>query len=97
MKTIAKLAFMLMLGGFLFMSSCTGSYYVTDRPVEPVYERPAAPYDGAVWIGGNWVWRGGSYTYVHGHWARPRPGRVWVRGTWEHSRRGYHWHRGHWR
>lgn len=97
MKTIAKLGFTLILGSLLFMTSCTGSYYVISRPTEPFYQRPVAPYPGAVWVDGDWVWSGGSYVYVHGHWARPRRGRVWVRGRWEHSDRGYHWHRGHWR
>jgi len=88
---------MLALAGALMMSSCAGTYYVTARPAEPVYERPVAPYEGAVWIDGEWVWSGGTYVYARGHWARPRQGRVWVRGEWASGPRGYVWHRGHWR
>lgn len=97
MKTISKLWIMLAMAGSLFMTSCAGSYYVTDQPAEPVYVRPASPYAGAIWIDGDWVWRGGRYVYTQGHWARPRPGHVWVRGGWYHGPRGYAWHRGHWR
>jgi len=97
MKTISKFGIMLAMAGSLFMTSCAGSYYVTDQPVEPVYERPVRPYANAIWIDGDWAWRGGRYVYVRGYWARPRAGRAWVRGGWYHTPRGYTWHRGHWR
>jgi hypothetical protein len=97
MKTLSKFGLLLALAGSLFLSSCAGSYYVTAQPVEPVYERPVAPYQGAVWIDGDWTWSGGSYAYVRGHWDRPRAGRVWVRGNWERGQRGYRWHKGYWR
>ncbi len=97
MKTILKLGLIAALAGSLFMTACEGSYYVTEQPVEPVYERPLPPYSGAVWIDGDWDWVGGNYVYIRGHWARPRRGRAWVRGSWEHGARGYRWHKGHWR
>ncbi len=97
MKTISKLGIMLAMAGSLFMASCAGSYCITDQPAEPVYVRPVQPYANAVWIDGDWVWRGGSYVYQRGYWVRPRAGRAWVRGGWYHSPRGYTWHRGHWR
>ena len=97
MKTLTKLGLLITLVSSLFLSSCVGSYYVTDQPVEPVYERPVAPYAGAVWIDGDWTWYGGRYTYVRGHWDRPRPGHAYVRGSWQHTNRGYRWHRGGWR
>ncbi len=87
---------MLALAGSLFLSACEGSYYISEQPVEPVYERPAPPYAGAVWIDGEYTWVGGRYVYARGHWDRPRVGHVYVRGTWEHTGRGYRWHRGHW-
>jgi hypothetical protein len=96
MKKITKLGLMVALAGSLFMSACAGEYYVSDQPVEPVYDRPAAPYEGAVWIDGDWTWDGGRYTYVQGHWDRPRAGHVWARGNWERTNRGYKWHKGHW-
>ena len=96
MKTLSKLGIMLALTGSLFLSSCAGEYYVADQPEEPVYDRPATPYDGAIWIDGDWTWNGDSYVYSRGHWDRPREGHTYVRGSWAHSPRGYSWHRGHW-
>lgn len=96
MKTVNKLLIGLALAGGL-LTACSGDYYVTDQPAEPVYSRPAAPYDGAVWVSGDWVWNGGRYVYRNGYYARPRSGRAWVAGSWERSNRGYHWRRGHWR
>ena len=96
MKTIAKVGILLVLTGSM-LTSCAGDYYVASQPVEPYYVRPASPYDGAVWIDGEWVWTGNRYNYIGGHWARPRTGRTWVRGTWIHGNGGYAWHRGYWR
>ena len=96
MKTISKFGMMLALAGALFLSACAGSYYVSSQLDEPVYERPAAPYEGAVWIDGEWEWNGGRYVYARGHWDRPRVGHVYVRGNWEHTGRGYRWNHGHW-
>lgn len=97
MKTLQKFGIMSLLAGSLFMTACAGEYYVSDQPAETVYVRPAAPYEGAVWIDGDWVWTNGVYVRQPGHWARPRAGRVWVAGNWHHGPRGYAWHRGHWR
>ncbi len=97
MKTLSKFGLLLFLAASLFLSACAGSYYVNERPVEPVYVRPVVPYQGAVWVENEWVWNGSRYTYVNGYWARPRPGRVYVRGEWVNNGRGYVWHRGHWR
>ncbi len=97
MKTLSKLGVLAALAGSLFMASCSGEYYVQSQPSEVVYERPAAPYPGAVWIEGDWVWSGGTYVHQPGHWARPRNGRVWVAGSWYNGQRGYAWRRGHWR
>jgi len=96
MKTLLKIGSLFVIAISMFLSSCAGSYYVSDQPVEPVYERPVAPYAGAIWIDGDWVWRGGTYVYVRGHWDRDRPGRRWMRGSWERTNRGYRWRRGHW-
>ena len=96
MKTISKLGLMLALAGSTAFASCEGSYYVADQPIEPVYEHGVAPYEGAIWIDGEWGYRGGRYEYTRGHWDHPRPNRTYVRGSWEHNARGYTWHRGHW-
>ena len=96
MKTLSKFGVLAALGGALFLSSCAGEYYVSDEPADVVYERPAPPYAGAVWIEGDWVYSGGRYVHSHGHWVRPRSGRTYVAGGWHHTPRGYAWHRGHW-
>jgi hypothetical protein len=96
MKTTSKLLIGIALAGSLF-AGCAGTYYVRERPNEPVYSRPAAPYANAIWVPGEWEWRGGRYEYVQGYWARPRGTRVYVQGSWETGPRGYVWHRGHWR
>ena len=95
MKTIAKLGIILALTGSLF-ASCSSQAYVTERPVEPVYERPAAPYPNAVWVPGEWVWRGNHYVYRRGFYARPR-NRGYVQGHWQPTNRGYVWVKGYWR
>jgi hypothetical protein len=96
MKTLLRFGVLFTLTVTLFLSSCAGSYYVTDQPAEPVYEQGVAPYGGAVWIGGEWGWSGGRYVYTRGHWDHGRAGHAYVRGNWEHTTRGYRWHRGHW-
>jgi hypothetical protein len=77
-------------------SSCTTSAYVSARPGDVTYVRPAAPGDGYIWIDGDWLWEGGRYTWHEGRWDRPRPGRVWHGGSWSQGRHGYRWNRGHW-
>ena len=57
-----------------------------------------APFRGAIWIGPEWVWRGGQYVTVPGYWGKPsRYGAVWVPGHWKYSRKGYRWVPGHWK
>ena len=78
------------------ISSCEGSYYVSERPADVYYERPVAPGPDYVWISGDWVWTGGSYHWHHGYWDRPRTGHVWVEGSWHSDHKGYKWNHGHW-
>ncbi len=98
MKSLIKFGLLSFLAASMFLApGCAGSYYVTDQPVEPVYERPTAPYANAVWVEGEWSWSGGNYVYTRGHWDHPREGHsTYVRGNWEHTNRGYKWHNGHW-
>ncbi|HTQ28689.1 MAG TPA: hypothetical protein VMI35_11190 [Puia sp.] len=73
-------------------------YYVTVRPAEPVVVRPVAPSPHHVWVENEWVWRGGAYVAVPGHWIVPPRGRVrWVPGHWVHEPgHGHYWVAGHW-
>ena len=97
MKTTRKILILFTLAVSLFMTACAGSYYISARPEEPYYERPSAPYAGAVWMDGEWVWNGHGYNYIGGHWVRPQGNRVWVKGSWQSGPRGYIWLKGHWR
>jgi hypothetical protein len=94
MKTIQMLilAAVISLGAI----SCGGGYYVTTRPSPPYYERPIRPGPDYVWIDGEWVWSGNTYTYTNGYWAAPRPYRTWVVGEWRPRGNGWYWRRGRW-
>lgn len=96
MKSLIKVFTCLSLAVNL-LSGCAGTYYVTERPAEPYYVRPAAPYHGAYWVPGEYTWRNGRYVYVNGYWTRPHYGRTYTRGYWQSTSRGYTWHRGYWR
>ena len=57
-----------------------------------------APFNGAVWIGPEWIWRGQRYECVPGYWARPHHyGAIWVPGHWKYTRREEIWVTGHWK
>lgn len=49
---------------------------------------PAAPYPGAIWVGGYWGWSGGRHQWVPGYWTQPRPGYHWRPRRWEPAPRG---------
>jgi hypothetical protein len=66
-----------------------GPVYAPSAPPPPQYEAiPAAPFVGAVWIGGFWNWSGGRYAWAPGHYARPRPGYHWQPRQWARNPRG---------
>lgn len=90
------LLMMVLLAGALSFGSCTTSAYVTARPGEVMYTRPAAPGPDYIWIDGDWMWSGGRYIWHEGRWDRPRAGRTWHGGSWSQTPRGYRWNRGHW-
>jgi len=96
MKTLIKIGLIAAMGSSLFLTSCAGEYYVSDQPADVYYDPGPAPYSGAVWIEGDWVYSGGHYVHNRGHWARARANRNWAKGNWEHNNQGYRWHRGHW-
>jgi hypothetical protein len=66
-------------------------------PPAPYGEAPsAAPYAGAVWIGGYWGWNSGRYHWVPGRWDRGRPGYVWRPYRWQPYGGRWHLHGGGW-
>jgi hypothetical protein len=57
---------------------------------------PPPPFDGAVWVGGYWVWQG-DWVWAHGHWVgAPRPNYVWVHPYYEHRDGVVIFINGHW-
>jgi hypothetical protein len=77
------------------LTGCSAGY-VTERPADVVYTRPAAPGPDYVWIGGEWEWSGGSYHWREGSWQHSRANHTWKSGYWENGNKGYRWHNGGW-
>jgi hypothetical protein len=71
---------------------------VQEAPPAPRVEVvPAAPYAGAVWIGGHWRWEGRRHVWVGGHYERARPGFAWEPAHWPREPHGWRFVPGHWR
>ncbi len=89
--------FLKILSAAIFIStmiSCSARVVAT-QPEAVVVERPAPPFTDAVWIDNEYVWRGGTYVVVPGHYVRHAG--VWAPGRWVKVRNGFRWHRGYWR
>jgi len=57
---------------------------------------PPPPFDGAVWVGGYWVWQG-DWVWAHGHWVGPpRPNYAWVHPYYENRDGVVLFITGHW-
>ena len=56
-----------------------------------------APWPGAVWIGGHWVWRD-RWVWQRGYWSRPpHTGARWAPGRWtRQSPSHWRWEPGRW-
>lgn len=72
--------------------------YVAQAPPPPPSEPiVVAPGPGYVWVGGDWVWRGG-WVWSGGYWVMPPyPHAVWVCGYWSNGPHGWRHAPGHWR
>ena len=94
---MVKLAFLVMLIIGAGSIKASAQIYVSVRPAWHPIARPVAPSPRHVWIDEDWVWRGGAYVAVGGHWALPpNPGWIWYGGHWGHGPRGDRWYPGHW-
>jgi hypothetical protein len=78
------------------LQSCY-THYVAQVPIAPIEVRGVSPYAGAVWLDGDWVWRGGRHTWVGGRWDHARTGSAWHAGEWRQGARGNYYVRGRWR
>jgi len=96
MKMILKICATALLGATMLTSCATrATFVVRERPVEPVYVRPAAPGPNAVWVTSEWEWRDGHYVHIPGHYVVNET-RVWVAGHWRETPNGFVWVKGHW-
>ena len=67
-------------------------------PALPVYEQPACPTDGYLWVPGYWAYDNNSgYYWVPGVWvAPPNPGLLWTPAYWGYENGYYGFHAGYW-
>jgi WXXGXW repeat (2 copies) len=65
-------------------------------PAMVVENYGAAPYAGAVWIGGYWGWEGGRHVWHGGYWDHPRPGYYWRPHAWVQVHGGWQMRQGGW-
>src|SRR5580658_2077135 len=68
-------------------------------PELPVYEQPAIPGDGYLWVPGYWYWNDDAqdYFWVPGTWLQaPEPGFLWTPGYWGNEGGAFLWHAGYW-
>ena len=72
---------------------------VESAPPPPIEEvRPAIPFQGAVWVPGNWSWNGHRYVWMGGRWSQRPAGYGWQDHRWERREDGRWAERpGHWR
>jgi len=66
-------------------------------PVLPVYEQPAIPAPGYLWVPGYWAWGDDGYYWVPGTWVLPpQEGLLWTPGYWGWADGVYVWNPGYW-
>ena len=68
-------------------------------PELPVYEQPAIPGDGYLWVPGYWAYSDDAdgYFWVPGTWVMPpQAGLLWTPGYWGWGDRGYVFNDGYW-
>ena len=65
----------------------------------PLYEQPAIPGKGYLWVPGIWAWRKSvpDYFWVPGTWVQPpKAGLLWTPPYWSRVDGGYSFHGGYW-
>jgi uncharacterized membrane protein len=66
-------------------------------PVLPVYEQPALPAPGYMWVPGYWSYGDDGYFWVPGTWVEPpAAGLLWTPGYWGFTNGAYIWNAGYW-
>jgi len=103
MRNLSLLRWLLLLAGVLVLSSpalaqvSVGVSVHVGPPALPIYEQPACPGNGFIWIPGYWYWGPDGYFWVPGTWViAPRVGFLWTPGYWGWGEGVYVWHPGYW-
>ena len=66
-------------------------------PPLPVYQQPAVPGDGYIWVPGYWARNALGFYWVPGAWViAPYPGALWTPGYWAFDNSYYRWSPGYW-
>jgi len=79
----------------IMLAGCSAGY-VSSRPADVTYARPASPGQGFVWISGEWQYSSGNYRWHEGSWQQGRENHTWKSGYWENGNKGYRWQKGGW-
>ncbi|MFM6925251.1 MAG: hypothetical protein ACKOU7_07085 [Ferruginibacter sp.] len=82
----------------VLLCSCgSGRVVYSEKPPDPVYDRPKSPDPSFVWKGPQYIKKDGKYEYQSGYWISPKnKAHRWIEGRWKHTRRGWVWEAGHW-
>jgi hypothetical protein len=71
--------------------------YLPQPPAPPAVAAPAEPpAPDTFWVPGAWEWRGTTYVWRAGYWARVQPGYVWVPPHYRWTPGGYLYVAGYW-
>ena len=92
------------LGLTLMLASAASMAFVTvglsiniAPPALPVYEQPAIPAAGYIWVPGYWAYSDDGYYWVPGTWVLPpQVGLLWTPGYWGWASGAYVWNPGYW-
>ncbi len=92
------LALALMLASATSMAFVTVGLSITlAPPALPIYEQPAVPGPGYLWVPGYWAWSDDGYYWVPGTWVLPpQAGFLWTPGYWGWVNGAYMWNAGYW-
>jgi WXXGXW repeat (2 copies) len=85
------------LASFAQVAVAAGVSITVAPPPRPVYDQPACPADGDIWIPGYWAYGDDGYYWVPGYWIDPPEiGFLWTPGYWAYADGFYVWHAGYW-
>src|ERR1700687_779294 len=100
LRSLRFMSFALLLLAMSALGFAQISISINIAPRElPVYEQPAIPGDGYLWVPGYWAYSDDAdgYFWVPGTWVMPpQAGLLWTPGYWGWGDRGYVFNDGYW-